>query len=50
MTTLWLALLITAALYGTRSAIRTFASQMADRRCRLLFAACLCVIAFGLWR
>jgi hypothetical protein len=50
MTTLWLALLITALLYGTRAAIRTFASQMADRRNRLLFAAAAAVIVLGLWR
>jgi hypothetical protein len=50
MNTLWLALLITAALFGIRSALATFRSQLADRRNRLLFAACLVVIACGLWR
>jgi hypothetical protein len=50
MTTLWLALLITGLLYGTRSAIRTFAREMDDRRNAVLFAVCAVVIACGLWR
>jgi hypothetical protein len=50
MTTLWLALLLTGLLFGSRSAIRTFAGQMADPAVRWLVAACAIVIACGLWR
>jgi hypothetical protein len=47
MTSLWIALLITALLFGAKSSLATFRIQMADRRNRLLFAACVVVIAYG---
>jgi hypothetical protein len=50
MSSFWLALLITGVLFGSRSAIRTFASQMADPANRWLVAICCIVIALGLWR
>jgi hypothetical protein len=50
MNSFLIALLITGCLFGARAALNTFASQMGDPSTRWLVAACVVVIALGLWR
>jgi hypothetical protein len=48
MTSFWIALDLTALLYGTRSSTRTFRHEMADDRNVWLAVICGGVVVFGL--